>query len=150
MMGFQLLAWCSILGYALPHISAKAPSPIFPFPFCPETHAQVAFIEACVAGEQLKAATHAVRVLGLGEAFPNIEALYRRRSLGRLLDKRLWPVALAFVGAEQELQVGGGTGGGGGGGTDGVARRGGIRRKARVRRTCLLACCCCCCCCCCC
>jgi hypothetical protein len=101
--------------------------------------AQVAFIEACVAGEQLKAATHAVRVLGLGEAFPNIEALYRRRSLGRLLDKRLWPVALAFVGTEQELQVGGGTGGGGGG-------RRGKERRHQKESTCvphLTACCCC-------
>lgn len=67
---------------------------------------QVEFIEACVALDKLKPAARAVRQLGLQAEFPNIEALYRQRSLARLVGKRLWSVALSFVGSDAALQVG--------------------------------------------
>ncbi|KAF6257473.1 hypothetical protein COO60DRAFT_1701845 [Scenedesmus sp. NREL 46B-D3] len=66
---------------------------------------QVMFVEACVAQDRLKPAARAVRVLGLTAEFPNIESLYRQRSLARLVGKRLWPVALSFVGSDVGLQV---------------------------------------------
>jgi hypothetical protein len=64
------------------------------------------FVEACVAQDRLKPAARAVRVLGLTAEFPNIESLYRQRSLARLVGKRLWQVALSFVGSDVALQVG--------------------------------------------
>eukprot|EP00775_Hariotina_reticulata_P004540 gene4540-4792_t len=66
---------------------------------------QVAFVEACVALERLKPAARAVRQLGLTAEFPNIESLYRQRSLARLVGKRLWQVALSFVGSDTPLQT---------------------------------------------
>jgi hypothetical protein len=63
------------------------------------------FVEACVAQDRLKPAARAVRVLGLTAEFPNIESLYRQRSLARLVGKRLWQVALSFVGSDVGLQV---------------------------------------------
>lgn len=68
---------------------------------------QILFVEACVAQDRLKPAARAVRVLGLTAEFPNIESLYRQRSLARLVGKRLWQVALSFVGSDVALQVGG-------------------------------------------
>eukprot|EP00877_Chromochloris_zofingiensis_P011233 jgi/Chrzof1/6363/Cz18g05220.t1 len=65
---------------------------------------QVVFVEACVALDRLKPASHAVRALGLQAEFPDVESLYKTRSLARLLDKRLWPVALSFVGNDAALQ----------------------------------------------
>lgn len=62
-------------------------------------------MEACVALDRLKPAARAVRQLGLQAEFPNIEALYRQRSLARLVGKRLWSVALSFVGSDTALQV---------------------------------------------
>jgi hypothetical protein len=67
---------------------------------------QIMFVEACVAQDRLKSAARAVRVLGLTAEFPNIESLYRQRSLARLIGKRLWQVALSFVGSDAALQVG--------------------------------------------
>lgn len=67
---------------------------------------QVAFVEACVTLDRLKPAARAVRQLRLAAEFPNIEGLYRQRSLGRLMSKRLWPVALSYVGNDVTLQVG--------------------------------------------
>lgn len=66
---------------------------------------QVSFVEACVALDRLKPAARAVRQLKLGAEFPNVEALYRQRSLARLVGKRLWPVALSYAGSEVSLQV---------------------------------------------
>jgi hypothetical protein len=58
-----------------------------------------------VALDRLKPAARAVRQLKLGAEFPNVEALYRQRSLARLVGKRLWPVALSYAGSEVSLQV---------------------------------------------
>jgi len=66
---------------------------------------QITFVEACVAFDRLKPAARAVRQLGLSADFPNIESLYRQRSLARLVGKRLWQVALSFVGNDTALQV---------------------------------------------
>lgn len=66
---------------------------------------QVEFVEACITLDRLKPAARAVRQLGLQAEFPNIEALYRQRSLARLVGKRLWSVALSFVGSDIALQV---------------------------------------------
>eukprot|EP00878_Enallax_costatus_P036497 GHUV01040991.1.p1 GENE.GHUV01040991.1~~GHUV01040991.1.p1 ORF type:complete len:193 (+),score=43.24 GHUV01040991.1:458-1036(+) len=66
---------------------------------------QIEFVEACVALDKLKPAAKAVRQLGLQAEFPNIEALYRQRSLARLVGKRLWSVALSFVGNDTVLQT---------------------------------------------
>jgi hypothetical protein len=66
---------------------------------------QVAFVEACVTLDRLKPAARAVRQLHLAAEFPNIEGLYRQRSLSRLMSKRLWPVALSYVGNDVALQV---------------------------------------------
>ncbi|WIA30602.1 hypothetical protein OEZ86_000682 [Tetradesmus obliquus] len=66
---------------------------------------QILFVEACVAQDRLKPAARAVRVLGLTAEFPNIESLYRQRSLARLVGKRLWQVALSFVGSDVALQT---------------------------------------------
>jgi hypothetical protein len=44
-------------------------------------------------------------MLGLTAEFPTIESLYRQRSLARLVGKRLWQVALSFVGSDVALQV---------------------------------------------
>jgi hypothetical protein len=53
----------------------------------------------------LKPAARAVRQLQLGTEFPNVEAMYRQRSLSRLLTKRLWSVALSYAGNDGSLQV---------------------------------------------
>lgn len=55
--------------------------------------------------DRLKPAARAVRQLRLAAEFPNIEGLYRQRSLSRLMTKRLWPVALSYVGNDAALQV---------------------------------------------
>eukprot|EP00879_Flechtneria_rotunda_P029008 GHRR01031259.1.p1 GENE.GHRR01031259.1~~GHRR01031259.1.p1 ORF type:complete len:747 (+),score=261.21 GHRR01031259.1:313-2553(+) len=66
---------------------------------------QVMFVEACVELNRLKAAARAVRQLGLATEFPNVDALYRQRSLSRLVNRRLWQVALSFVGNDMPLQT---------------------------------------------
>lgn len=66
---------------------------------------QVTFVEACVALDRLKPAARGVRQLGLAAEFPNVESTYRQRSLARLVSKRLWQVALSFVGSDAALQV---------------------------------------------
>jgi len=67
---------------------------------------QIAFVEACLALDRLKPAARAVRQLGLVPEFPNVEAMYRQRSLTRLMNKRLWPVAQSYAGNDVALQVG--------------------------------------------
>lgn len=66
---------------------------------------QVSFVEVCVALDRLKPAARAVRQLQLAAEFPTVEALYRQRSLARLMNKRLWPVALSYAGSDVSLQV---------------------------------------------
>lgn len=66
---------------------------------------QIAFVEACIALERLKPAARAVRQLGLAAEFPNVEAMYRQRSLTRLMNKRLWSVAQSYAGNDAALQV---------------------------------------------
>lgn len=66
---------------------------------------QVSFVEVCVALDRLKPAARAVRQLQLAAEFPNVEALYRQRSLARLMNKHLWPVALSYAGSDASLQV---------------------------------------------
>lgn len=61
-----------------------------------------------MALDRLKPAARAVRQLQLGSEFPNVEAMYRQRSLSRLLNKRLWSVALSYAGSDVALQVRGG------------------------------------------
>lgn len=58
-----------------------------------------------MALDRLKPAARAVRQLQLGAEFPNVEAMYRQRSLSRLLTKRLWSVALSYAGNDGSLQV---------------------------------------------
>ena len=66
---------------------------------------QVAFIEACISYDRLKSAAGAVKALGLVEEFPQVESMYRERSLERLMNKQQWAVALKFVGKDKDLQV---------------------------------------------
>ncbi|KAK9829035.1 hypothetical protein WJX72_003549 [[Myrmecia] bisecta] len=65
---------------------------------------QVAFIEHCLAFDRLKEASKAVRHLGLQQEFPDVEQMYRQRSLARLVDKGLWSVAATFVGEDEAYQ----------------------------------------------
>lgn len=66
---------------------------------------QISFVEACVALDRLKPAARAVRQLHLAAEFPNVEALYRQRSLSRLISRRLWSVAQSYAGNDVTLQV---------------------------------------------
>jgi hypothetical protein len=74
-------------------------------PVLPPLFPQIAFVEACVALDRLKPAARAVRQLQLASEFPNIEALYKQRSLSRLMQKRLWSVALSYAGNDTMLQA---------------------------------------------
>ena len=91
---------------------------------------QSVYVEQCIAQDRLKAAfiavrcvvrscTHdgqirpspsaktafiAVRTFGLEDEFPNVEGLYRQKTVTRLLGKRLWAVASKVVGSDVALQ----------------------------------------------
>lgn len=58
-----------------------------------------------MALDRLKPAARAVRQLQLSAEFPDVEALYRQRSLTRLMSKRLWAVAQSYAGKDTDLQV---------------------------------------------
>lgn len=62
-------------------------------------------MEQCIATDRLKAACRAVRHLQLSDEFPDVEALYRHRTVTRLVDKQLWSVAATIVGTDNDLQV---------------------------------------------
>ncbi|GAX84720.1 hypothetical protein CEUSTIGMA_g12142.t1 [Chlamydomonas eustigma] len=66
---------------------------------------QVTYVEHCIAQDRLKAASRTVRRFGLKEEFPDVESMYRQKTVGRLLGKRLWSVASTFVGNEVSLQT---------------------------------------------
>ncbi|KAI8465202.1 MAG: ribonuclease H-like domain-containing protein [Monoraphidium minutum] len=66
---------------------------------------QVEFVQACLELGRLKPAAKAVRALGLQKEFPDVEALYREHSLRRLMERRLWQVALSYVGQDARLQA---------------------------------------------
>lgn len=60
----------------------------------------------CTQADRLKAAARGVRLFGLRPDFPDVEDLYRSRTVQRLVDKRLWSVAATFVEGDRRLQVG--------------------------------------------
>ncbi len=62
-------------------------------------------MEQCIALDRLKAASRAVRAFSLKADFPDVEAMYRQRTLARLVQKRLWSVAATFVGSDPALRV---------------------------------------------
>lgn len=66
---------------------------------------QIDFVSQAVACDRLKCAASAVRTLGLGAEFPDIEAQCKLRSVARLVLKQLWGPAAAYVGTDERLQL---------------------------------------------
>ena len=66
---------------------------------------QSVYVEQCIAQDRLKSAFIAVRTFRLEDEFPNVEGLYRQKTVARLLGKRLWAVASKVVGSDVSLQT---------------------------------------------
>jgi hypothetical protein len=65
---------------------------------------RAAFVRACIATDRLKAAARAVQAFGLQREFPGADRAYREKSVARMAERRLWPVALGFVRGDRGLQ----------------------------------------------
>jgi hypothetical protein len=65
---------------------------------------QADFINEVLRMDNLKAAVHLVKVLGLGDSFPDLDRVYREEVVSQLLARGRWAVAAKFVGDDQDLQ----------------------------------------------
>lgn len=65
---------------------------------------QSAYVEACMLHDRLKAASKAVKTFNLVESYPNVEEVYKKRTLEKLVNKGIWGVASNFVGENDELR----------------------------------------------
>ena len=70
----------------------------------PPSLTQAMYVDQCLAQDRLKSAFQAVQNFGLVEEYPNVEAMYRQKTVGKLLGKRLWAVASKVVGNDVALQ----------------------------------------------
>jgi hypothetical protein len=67
--------------------------------------AQAQLVKLCIQHDRLRSACRLTEEFGLEEAFPNVRALYRSKTLERMVRKGLWSVAAAFVQEDAALQV---------------------------------------------
>eukprot|EP00873_Tetraselmis_striata_P027358 jgi/Tetstr1/447622/TSEL_034983.t1 len=63
-------------------------------------------VAACLHHDRLKEAASLVRKWGLKQEFPDTERQYKVRSMGKLMDRQLWDVAVSFAGEDAEMQRG--------------------------------------------
>ncbi|TYZ61018.1 hypothetical protein PybrP1_009598, partial [[Pythium] brassicae (nom. inval.)] len=61
-------------------------------------------VEVAIELQELKRAHRLVHNLGLQQAFPDIDMMYSRDGLTKLIEKQRWQIAITFVGSDAALQ----------------------------------------------
>ncbi|KAL0026717.1 hypothetical protein WJX79_006852 [Trebouxia sp. C0005] len=65
---------------------------------------QIGLINHCVNVDRLKEAVRLVRHLKLQQTFPDIDDMYKQRTLARLIEKEQWAVAATYAGQDKNCQ----------------------------------------------
>ncbi|KAL0033286.1 hypothetical protein WJX77_001863 [Trebouxia sp. C0004] len=65
---------------------------------------QIGLINHCVNVDRLKEAVKLVRHLKLQQTFPDIDEMYKQRTLARLIEKEQWAVAATYAGQDKNCQ----------------------------------------------
>jgi len=71
------------------------------------THLQPLLVDRCMKHDRMRAANKAVKQFNLHSQYPNVEALYRKKTVQRLVDRGLFGVAAAFIKPGDEGEGGG-------------------------------------------